>query len=216
MASRTPTLILLVVVLVATVLLIAGYGLAVGAGLVVGLLLGLAVFLAVLAINSRSRSHQFATWNSAPLVATGEPADLSIAQMGRNVMRVAGVDAGVLHKVLAVGEAVEAGGVRLELVAIETREDGCVATLVAHARPPVGTIGHFVQVNVSDDAGTAYVASGEGMGGSGAGASRHAIRFAPAPPASAQTLTIRIDSFVDPFPGPTTELHGPWEFVVRP
>ncbi|HEY8829436.1 MAG TPA: hypothetical protein VIM83_02435 [Candidatus Limnocylindria bacterium] len=70
-------------------------------------------------------------------------------------------------------------------------------------------------MTVSDDARTEYVASGEGMGGSGAGASRHAIRFAPAPSDSVRTVTIRIDAFVDPFPGPTTELRGPWEFIVR-
>jgi hypothetical protein len=46
------------------------------------------------------------------------------------------------------------------------------------------------------------------------GASRHEIRFAPAPPESAWTLTIQIESFVDPFPGPSVELRGPWEFRV--
>lgn len=213
LASRTPTLVLLAVVLAAAVLLIAGYGLPVGIGLVVGLLLGLTLFLAFLAMNPRSRSHQFGTW-SAPLVAADPSVNISIAQMGRDVMRVAGVDAGVLRKVLAVGDAVEARGVRIELVAIEIREDGGVATLVAHTRPPVGAVGHFVQVAVSDDASTEYVASGEGMGGSGAGASRHAIRFAPAPSEIIRTLTITIDAFVDPFPGPTTELRGPWEFIV--
>jgi hypothetical protein len=107
-----------------------------------------------------------------------------------------------------------AGGARVELVALEIREDGCIATLVAHTRPPVGSVGHFVEVTVSDDAGTAYVASGQGSGGSGPGASRHEIRFAPTPPESARTLTIRIESFVDPFPGPSVELRGPWEFSV--
>lgn len=107
-----------------------------------------------------------------------------------------------------------AAGVRLELIALEVRDDGCVATIVAHTRPPVGSVGHFVVVSVSDDAGTEYFASGGSSGSSGPQASRHEIRFAPAPPASATTLTISIETFVDPFPGPSTEIRGPWQFVV--
>ena len=67
---------------------------------------------------------------------------------------------------------------------------------------------------MSDDAGTAYVASGQGSGGASPGTSRHEIRFAPAPPERARTLTLRIEAFVDPFPGRAVQLRGPWEFRV--
>ena len=103
---------------------------------------------------------------------------------------------------------------RIELVAREIREDGSIATLVANTRPPVGYVGHFVEVTVSDDAGTAYVASGQGSGGSSPGTSRHEIRFAPPPPESARTLTLRIEAFVDPFPERAVQLRGPWESHV--
>jgi hypothetical protein len=212
-SSRTPTFVLLGVVLIAAVLLIAGYGPAVGVGVMVGLILGLVVVLAFLAMNPRSRSHQFDTW-SAPLVASDEPAHEAIARMSHDAMRVSGVDSGTLHRVIALGNAVTAAGVKLELIALEVRDDGCVATIVAHTRPPTGPVGHFVVLKVSDDVGTEYFASGGSSGSSGSEASRHEIRFAPAPSPNAGTLTIRIETFINPFPGPSTELRGPWEFVV--
>jgi hypothetical protein len=213
-ASRLPAFLLLGLVLVVAALLIAGYGVAVGVGVMAGLVLGGAVILAFLAMNPRSGSSVgFRTWGQGGGSPSG-PAMALLEHHGRDSMRVAGVDAGALRRVIPLGEAVEAGGARVELVALEIREDGCIATLVAHTRPPVGSVGHFVEVAVSDDVASAYVASGQGSGGSGPGASRHEIRFAPTPPESARTLTIRIESFVDPFPGPSVELRGPWEFSV--
>ena len=213
-ASRVPAFILLGLVLVVTALLIAGYGVAVGVGVMAGLVLGGAVILAFLAMNPRSGSSVgFRTWGHGGGSPSG-PAMAFLEHHGRDSMRVAGVDAGALRRVIPLGEAVEAGGARVELVALEIREDGCIATLVAHTRPPLGAVGHFVEVTVSDDPGTTYVASGQGSGGSWPGASRHEIRFAPAPPEGSRTLTIRIEAFMDPFPGPSVELRGPWEFHV--
>jgi hypothetical protein len=214
MASRTPTFVLLGVVLLSAALLIAGYGPAVGVGLIAGLLLGLTVFLGFLAMNPRSRSNAvFGTWGGGAGPAP-EPAMAPLERHVRDSMRVAGVDDGALRRVIALGDPVESGGVRVELIALEVREDGCVATLVAHTRPPVGSVGHFIDVTVSDERGTAYIASGQGSGGSGPGTSRQEIRFAPAPPETARTLILRIEAFVDPFPGRAVEQHGPWEFRV--
>jgi hypothetical protein len=213
-ASRVPALLLLGLVLVAAALLIAGYGVAVGMGVIVGLLLGAAIILVFLGLSSRSHVSAGFSW-----VSHGGPANQPdhelIQRYGRDSMRVAGVDAGALRRVIAVGGSVEAGGARVELIALEVREDGGIATLVAHTRPPVGYIGHFIEVAVSDDAGTAYVASGQGSGGSGPTASRHEIRFAPAPPDGARILTLRVVSFADPFPGRAVQLDGPWEFRVE-
>jgi hypothetical protein len=212
-ASRVPAFFLLGLVVVATSLLIAGYGVPVGIGVIAGLLLGAAVILAFLGLSSRSGGGAGFTWLSRD-VSANQPDHELIERHGRDSMRVAGVDAGALRRVIAVGASVDAGGARVELIAVEVREDGAIATLVAHTPPPVGYVGHFVEVTVSDDAGTAYVASGQGSGGSSPGASRHEIRFAPAPPESARTLTLRIEAFVDPFPGRAVQLRGPWEFRV--
>jgi len=212
--SRLPALVLLGLVVVAVTLLVAGYGLPVGLGALTGLLLGGIAALGVLNLSTRSGRHtSYGTW-STPLVANDQPDHELMARIGRDAMRVAGVDSGVLRRVIPLGDSVEAAGARVELVALEIREDGCIATLVAHTRPPVGSVGHFVDVAVSDDAGTEYVASGQGSGGSGPGASRHEIRIAPRPPDAARTLSLRIDAFADPFPGPSVELRGPWEFRV--
>lgn len=214
-ASRVPAFLLLGLVVVAAALLIAGYGVPVGVGVIAGLLLGTAVILAFLGLSPRSGGGVgFGTWGTRRGAAHPPDQEL-IERHGRDSMRVAGVDAGALHRVIAVGRSVEGGGVRVELIAVEIRDDGGIASLVAHTRPPVGFVGHFVEVTVSDDAGTAYVASGQGSGGSGPGASRHEMRFAPAPPEGAHVLTFAVASFADPFPTRAVGLKGPWEFRVE-
>lgn len=212
-ASRLPGLFLLAVVLVAAVLLIAGYGAAVGVGVIAGLILGGAVILAIVAMSQRSGRSAGYSWGTSD----GSP-DQSVQSLverhGRDSMRVAGVDQGVLRRVIAVGTAADAGAVRVELVAVEIREDGGIATLVAHVRPPLGYVGHFLEGVVEDDAGTAYVASNQGSGGSSPGATRHEIRFSPAPPDTARILVVRIEQFADPFRGGSEPIAGPWEFRV--
>lgn len=212
--SRLPALVLLVLVVVAAALLVAGWGVAVGVGVFVGLVLGFAAILVAMAIAQRSGgspSFSFMQSRSSPT----EPDHAMLERHGRDSMRVVGIDDGALRRVVAVGDAVEAGGVRLELTAVELREDGGLATLVAHTRPPIGQPGHFVEVRVSDDAETAYVAAGQGMGGPTPTTTRHEIRFAPSPPQTARVLTLRVERFIDPFPGRATTIEGPWTFEVR-
>jgi hypothetical protein len=211
--SRLPAFGLLGLLLVVAALLLAGLGVAVAVGIIAGFLLGLANILAFLALSSRPRGGSV-TWLSHGGPPNQPDQDL-IQRFGRDSTRVAGVDASALRRVISVGSSVEAGGVRVELIALEVREDGGVATLVAHTRPPVGHVGHFLEVVVSDDAGATYVASGQGLGGSGPTTSRHEIRFAPAPPDAAHVLTLRVASFADPFPGLAARLDGPWEFRVE-
>jgi len=212
-ASRAPAFLLLGLVLLAAVLLIAGYGAAVGIGLIVGLLLGLAAILAFLAMRPRSGGG-----SSYAILSAGQPPNQPdhelIQRHHHDWMRVAGVDASALRRVIPVGMTVEAAGVRVELVVVEIREDGGIATFVSHARPPVGQVGHFIAVAVTDDAGTSYAASGQGLSGGNIGTSRHDVRFAPAPLPDALALTIRIDSFVAPYPEPIVQLVGPWEFRI--
>jgi hypothetical protein len=43
---------------------------------------------------------------------------------------------------------------------------------------------------------------------------RYEVRFAPAPPDAARLLTLTIERFVDPFPGRTVVIDGPWTFEI--
>ena len=212
--SRLPALVLLLLVVAAAALLVAGWGVPVGVGVFIGLVLGFVAILAAMAIAQRSGgSVSFASLRAASNQT--EPDHALLEKHGRDSMRVMGIDAGDLRRVIAVGAAVEAGGVRLELIAVELRTDGGLATLVAQTRPPIGPVGHFAEVRVSDDANTAYVAAGQGMGGPTATTTRLEVRFAPAPPATAAILTLSIDRFVDPFPSGAIPIEGPWRFEIR-
>jgi hypothetical protein len=211
--SRLPALVLLVLVVAAAALLVAGWGVAVGAGVFIGLVLGFVAILGAMAIAQRSGgSVSFSSFRAASNQA--EPGNALLEKHGRDSMRVIGIDAGELRRVIAVGAAVEAAGVRLELIAVELRTDGGLVTLVAQTRPPIGPVGHFAEVRVSDDASTAYVAAGQGMGGPTPTTTRHEVRFAPAPREAAAVLSITIDRFIDPFPGGAIPIEGPWTFEV--
>jgi hypothetical protein len=215
-ASRLPTVFLISLVLVATTLLIAGYGIPVGIGVVAGALLGGTWIAALLALHPRTSggaTYRFGGLTTGPLQRP--PGQELLERHHHDWMRVAGVDASALRRVIAVGAEVEAGGAQVELVAIEVREDGGVSTVATHTRPPVGPTGHFADVVVSDDAGSDYVAAGQGSGGGGTGTSRYDVRFSPAPPPEARVLTIRIAAFDSPFPIPEQRVVGPWEFTVQ-
>jgi hypothetical protein len=69
-------------------------------------------------------------------------------------------------------------------------------------------------VAVEDDLGTAYVAAA--MGGNGSpDRMRFEVRLAPAPPGGATVLRIRVDEFLDPFPGRSlAAVAGPWILTV--
>jgi hypothetical protein len=211
--SRLPALVLLALVVAAAALLVAGWGVAVGVGVFIGLVLGFVAILAAMAIAQRSGgSVSFSSLRAASNQA--EPGNALLEKHGRDSMRVIGIDAGELRRVIAVGAAVEAGGVRLELIAVELRTDGGLGSLVAQTRPPIGPVGHFAEVRVGDDANTAYVAAGQGMGGPTPTTTRHEVRFAPAPPESAAVLSITIDRFIDPFPSGALPIDGPWTFEI--
>jgi hypothetical protein len=214
-ASRAPSFILLALVALATALLISGFGAPVGVGVIVGMLLGAAVILALLGMNPQTRSGASRWWTSDTVSGPLQPDQAAIERQHRESMRVAGVDAGALQRVIPVAASVEARGVRVELIGIEIREDGGIAAVVAHTRPPIGQVGHVVTVSVTDDAGSDYVAAGQRSGGMNLGTSRFEVRFAPAPPPGAQWITLRIDAFIDPFGALALPLSGPWEFRLK-
>lgn len=213
LSARAPSILLVAIVVLATALLVAGYGVQVGVGIVAGALLGIAWIGALLAMNPRTRGGS--TYAVLDSRSSTQPDPEFLQRHHQGWTRVAGVEASALRHVIPVGSRVETGGVRVELVAVELREHGGIATVAAYTRPPIGQPGHFVMASVADDAGTEYAVAGQGSGGGNLGTARYDLRFAPAPPSSAHALTIRIDSFVAPFPGPADQLDGPWEFRIE-
>jgi hypothetical protein len=211
-------LIVIALVLLAASLILVGYGVPVGVGLFVGLALGFGVgVVGVLWLGAgpgRSvglGSHTFA-FDTNDSVSSGPPQFPDWFQDGA---RAAAVEMTALRRIVDVGLMTEVEAIRVELTALELREGGGVALAVAHTEPPdARPLGPFVRISVRDDVGTAYAAGSDGSGGSQF-ATRLTIRFAPAPPEAAGELTIRIEEFVNPFPGPARgQVVGPWVFVV--
>ena len=209
-------LIVIGIVLLAAALMVVGYGVPVGVGLLVGLALGSGVgVIAVLWLGARpGRTAGLGsfTFLSPDGATSGPPEFPDWLQDGA---RAAAVEMTALNRVLPVGQSTEVEAIRIELTALELRAGGGVATAIAHTEPPdARPLGPFARISVLDDVGTTYAAGTEGNGGSPF-ATRLSIRFAPAPPETAGELTIRIEEFVNPFPGPARErVVGPWVFVV--
>ena len=209
-------LIVIGIVLLAAALMIVGYGVPVGVGLLVGLALGSGVgVIAVLWLGARpGRTAGLGSFTFlSPDGATSGPPEFP--EWLQDGARAAAVEMTALNRVLPVGQSTEVEAIRIELTALELRAGGGVATAIAHTEPPdARPLGPFARISVLDDVGTTYAAGTEGNGGSPF-ATRLSIRFAPAPPETAGELTIRIEEFVNPFPGPARErVVGPWVFVV--
>jgi hypothetical protein len=68
-------------------------------------------------------------------------------------------------------------------------------------------------VSVTDDLGTAFRATGQGHGG-GPVRSRYEVRVLPVIPPGARELRVRIERFVDLYPGAPQAVTGPWSFTV--
>lgn len=205
-------LILIILAVTAVAFLVTATEPSVGVSLIAGVVLGVVAALSYLAIMSSRGTGGAAQWSSG--FSTYEVQD-AIQQHHQKYSQVAAVDASELQRVIAIASIERAGGVAVELTAVEIRDDGGVALLVAHTRPPTGQIGHMVEVSVSDDRATTYAASGQASGGAYATATRFEVRFAPSPPSDATTLNVRIDAFLNPFPGQGKDrMTGPWEFAA--
>ena len=209
-------LIVIGVVLLAATRVLVGYGVPVGVGLFVGLALGFGVGLVgVLWLGAgpgRTVGSGGVTFFRTDNLTSGPPQFPDWFQDGA---RTAAVEMTALRRIVAVGQMTEVEAIRIEITALELREEGGVALAVAYTEPPdARPLGPFARISVRDDVGTTYAAGSEGNGGSQF-ATRLTIRFAPAPPEAAGELTIRIEEFVNPFPGPARrQVVGPWVFVV--
>jgi hypothetical protein len=202
--------LVIALVIVAAVLLIAGLGVAVGAGVLVGVALGFIAFGGVMFLTRRDGSFG---WSSSATPSL-EAHAASLQEYGLTSARVADVGSGALTRVIPVSAEVEAGGVRVELIALELRTDGGIGALATHTRPPGAPPGFFAEANVTDDAGTEYVAAVQGGGQSSPSHARFELRFAPPPPPTARTITIAIRRFMDPFPSSSRPIAGPWSFTI--
>lgn len=209
-----PGLVALGAVLGIGALLIAGYGMPVGFGLMAGFLTGLIAGLAIaISTSNRLRDHSV-SFDSRALHAFGESGPAEMPDPMRDMDRVQRVDHGPLVRVVPGGAAAVAGGIHVELIALEIRSTGVMAHVTAAAAPPEIMMGSLAQVVVEDDRGTAYVAAGFGGNGS-PDRMRYEVRFAPVPPDEATEIRIRIDAFLDPFPRPSSGPRtGPWLLVI--
>ena len=210
--SRAPGLVLLAFLILTAILLVAGYGAPVGIGLLIGLVFGAAAGLfSVLWLRFRGGQSSMAFTSLSP---SHQASSFEMPDVFRDMDRVQRVDHGALIRVIPGGAADDVAGVRLELIALEIRSSGAVAHLAATSEPPAGTPGSFARVTIEDDLATAYVAAAMGSSGS-AERMRFEVKFAPAPPAGAATLRVRIDEFLDPFPNHSrAPLLGPWLLSV--
>jgi hypothetical protein len=212
-------LIVIALVLLAASLILVGYGVPVGVGLFVGLALGCGVgVVGVLWLGAgpgRTVGLGSFTFLTADTVTSGPSGPPEFPEWIEDGLRAAAVEMTALRRVVAVGQVTEVEAIRIEMTALELREGGGVALAVAHTEPPdARSLGPFARISVLDDVGTAFAAGSEGSGGSQF-ATRLSIRFAPAPPDAAGQLTIRIEEFVNPFPGPARrQVAGPWVFVI--
>jgi hypothetical protein len=99
-----------------------------------------------------------------------------------------------LDRVIAVGQTTESGGIVVELIAIEIRRAGAIASW--RARPVHQLVLFDADVRVSDDTGHEYASHAAGREGSALHWSGISV-FVPPPPDGAR-LTIEILSFGPP------------------
>ncbi len=212
--TRIPGFLFLAVVIVAAAGLVAGYGVAVGVGVIVGLVLGAGAGLvgSLWLIRGPGRSVQFASyaWDSDHGTETSM-AELHIEM--EELTELLGVDIGITSAVLPVIATVEDHGLAVQLVSLEIHEAGATITLDVRAMPGSPPPPAFAQTTVTDAVGTQYRTSGQAQGGGPNGMRFHVVVI-PVPAPSARDLSIRIDRFVDPFPGNRRVAAGPWTFNV--
>jgi hypothetical protein len=203
--GRIPGILFLAIVIVAIAALLAGYGVPVGVGALAGLVFGaIAGALGTLWLargSGRSISLAGVEWSSD--MTSGAMSAELMADM-REMTEVFGIDLGPIRSILPVLATFEA---------IEQHEAGARVTLDVRALPgtlpPPGT----AHVSVTDSVGTHYQASAQAQGGS-PNQMRYEIVVVPSLMLTSHELTVRVDRFVDLFPGARRAAVGPWVFVV--
>ncbi|HEV7604360.1 MAG TPA: hypothetical protein VGO15_05290 [Candidatus Limnocylindrales bacterium] len=146
--GRLPALVFLAIVLVAIVALIGGYGIPVGVGALLGFALGaMAGVIGVLWLGRGSgRSVHIGRYAWSSLDRTEAPSVDTFADM-RELTEILAVDLGPIQSVLPVLATVAAGGLEVQLVAIQLHEAGISLGFDVRAEP--GTLPPLPIVNVS-------------------------------------------------------------------
>jgi hypothetical protein len=208
--NRVFSVVVIALVLGTVALLVAGYGVAVGLGALAGLIIGsVAGSLGLLWLaRGPGRSITFGTmdWSS------DRPSVELMSEM-HDLAEVGSIDIGRARSVRPVLERTTVGGLEVEFVAVEWHEGGLLLTFEVRSAPGIPLPTGMVRMAVSDDAGTAYRAGGNGQGG-WPGRMRYEATAVPLPPAAATRLAVAIERFLDPFPGGRATATGPWEFAV--
>jgi hypothetical protein len=217
LGGRWMGLTFLVLAVVATGMLIAGYGFAVGIGALAGLLLAFAagffIFLSVwrgdgqVSFGAGPRSHMFGEMNSNPDAQREE------AEQLQRLTEILSVDLGRVVKVIPVLTTVPAAGLWLDLVDVELCEAGMSINVDVRVSPGNPHPASLARASITDDVGTVYRASAQGQGWMPSRI-RLDVRTIPAPPATATSLHVRIEEFVDPLPGLGNAVVGPWVFDI--
>lgn len=211
-ADRAFGLAFLAVVATAIVALLAGYGVPVGVGAVAGLLLGgIAGFVGVLWLtrgSGRSITIGSTSWSSPD---GDRPSDADFAHL-REMSELTEVDLGRALAVEPEMAVVEAKGIAIEIVSATVHEGGVRLDVEVRTSPGITPTGHMARVSASDDLGTAYRAAGRGTGT--LQPARYDVTIVPRPPMSARRLTVSVEALVDPFPGASRYLAGPWVFSI--
>jgi hypothetical protein len=150
-------------------------------------------------------------WSSDRPMAALMP-DEVITEM-RDLSEISAVDLGMIRSVMPVLATTEAGGLSVQLLTIEQHEAGLAMTVEVHTQPGALPPASMARVAVADDIGTVYRASAQGQGGS-PGQVRYQVTAIPTAPPAATRLDVRIERFLDPFPGGRRAVVGPWGFSV--
>jgi hypothetical protein len=214
LVPRLVPLAFVAIVVAAIVALLAGYGVPVGIGALAGFILGaLAGLFGTLWVGrGTGRSigvGGFTSWSSRS--GSEDPSE----EMGRLRERteLLSVDLGPITAVLPVLASADAGGLAIQLVTAEIHEAGVRLEVDVRPAPGSPAPGFLMDLVVGDDLGTDYRASGQNAGGT-VNPSRYGVAVIPRPPAGARRLSVRIERFLDPFPGPGRISAGPWTFTV--
>jgi hypothetical protein len=204
----------LVVVIVVTADLIAGYGVAVGLGALAGLLLAFAVGLFAFFSTWRGNGQMTFGGSSGTFARFGENADLN-AQPERihDLTEILPIDLGRVRTVVPALSTSVANGFSVEMIAVELCEAGLALNLDVNVAPGLPHPASMARVSITDDVGTPYRASAQGQG-SMPSRLRITMKAIPAAPPAARVLDVRIEEFVDPFPGMGEAVTGPWTFSI--
>lgn len=204
----------LVALIVLTGALIAGQGVAVGLGVLAGLILafalGLFSFFSIVRGNGQvtfgasSSSRVFGELSADPAVQRQEIHDLT---------EILSIDLGRVRSVVPALSTSVANGFSVEMIAVELCEAGLALNLDVHIAPGLSHPASMARVSIADDVGTAFRASAQGSGWMPSRV-RVQVKAIPAVPPTATTLTVRIEEFLDPFPGMGKAVTGPWVFEV--